>query len=78
MGSLVEVPKKSLKEKLAILDGIAAGVNKKAGKVIVGRIGKNPEIRKKLTIEFIQTPSVDVNESLGGGFPKGRTTIVAG
>ena len=39
-------PKKalSLTEKLATLDKIAGTLNEKAGKTIMGRIGKNPEI----------------------------------
>lgn len=69
---------RSLKEKLDIIDKITAGINSKAKRVVAGRISNNEEIMKKLGIEFIPTPSQNVNTVLGGGFPKGRTTIIAG
>ena len=78
MASIVPVEKKSLKEKLAILDKVAASTNKKYGKTIAGRIGKNKEIMDKLEIKFIPTPSSDFNEAVGGGLPRSRMTIVTG
>lgn len=78
MGSLAPKQHKTAAEKFAILDKIAEKVNAKAGKQIIGRIGKNPEIMEKLTIKFIPTPSLDLNDALGGGFPRARMTIVSG
>lgn len=78
MPSLNTKPKMALKEKLALLDKVAENVNKKHGKKIVGRIGRDPEIMERLEIKFIPTPSLNVNEATGGGFPRRRMTIVAG
>lgn len=73
-------PKKAmtLTEKKALLEGVAKKVNEKNGKKLVGFIGTDPEIMDKLRIKFIPTPSVDVNDALGGGYPRGRITIVSG
>lgn len=68
----------SLAEKKAKLDKIAAGFNKKTGKALMGRISEVVELQQKLKTEFIPTPTMNVNAALGGGFAKGRTTIVAG
>lgn len=78
MASIDLKPKITLKEKLSLLDKLAEGVNKKTGKKIVGRIGADPEIMQRLEIKFIPTPSSNINDGIGGGFPKRRTTIVAG
>ena len=78
MASIVPEKKMSLKEKLKVLDNIAAATNKQFGKTIMGRIGKTPEIMDKLTIKFIPTPSSRLNRDLGGGIPRGRCTIVTG
>ena len=69
---------KSLKERFAILDKITDGINEKNGRVVAGRLGKLPALMDKLTIKYIPTPSMNINDALGGGFPKGRSTIVAG
>lgn len=73
-------PKKalSLTEKLATLDKIAGTLNEKAGKTIMGRIGKNPEIEDRLRIKFIPTASADLNDAVGGGYPRRKCTIIAG
>ena len=71
-------PSMALKEKLALLDKVAENVNKKAGKKVVGRIGNDPDLMDRLSIKFIPTPALNVNEAMGGGFPRRRSTIVAG
>lgn len=78
MASIVPAKKLSSKEKLKMLDAVAAKTNKQYGKVIMGRIGKNPEIEDKLRIKFIKTPSSRLNRDLGGGIPRARCTIVTG
>lgn len=78
MASLDRKPKMALKERLALLDKVAENVNKKAGKKIVGRIGADPEIMDRLSIKFIPTPSMNVNEAVGGGFPRRRMSLIAG
>ena len=69
---------KSLAEKLKELDKISEGINKKAGRSIAGRVGADPEIEDMLRVSFIPTPSQNINEVMGGGFPRGKTTIIAG
>lgn len=66
----------NISEKIAKLDKLAEGLNKKG--VTIGRVGKNEDIKKKLEVEFIPTASLNVNAAMGGGFPKGRTTVVTG
>lgn len=78
MANMVMVPRKSLKERLSSLDKISEAINKKAEKVIVGRIGKNEAIAEKLRIKFISTVSSEINSLMGGGYPRGRTTLIAG
>lgn len=68
----------TLQEKLNAIDKISDNINKKAGKVIMGRLGKSEEIKQKLQIEYIPTPSKNINDAIGGGFPRKRMTIVAG
>jgi recombination protein RecA len=69
---------KSLEEKLKALDKISDGINKKAGRTVMGRISNNEEMLDKLTIRYIPTVSQNINATIGGGFPRRRTTIVAG
>lgn len=67
-----------LQEKFKKLDKISDGFNKKIGKTVLGRLSKNEDLKKKLQISFIPTPSLNVNEAMGGGIPIGRTTIISG
>lgn len=67
----------NLSEKISRLDKIADVENKKSG-VIMGRVSKHQELRDKLTVKFVKTPSLNVNAALGGGYPLGRTTIITG
>lgn len=67
----------SLAERLKGLDKLADNFNKKYG-TVSGRISVNEELRQKISVEFIETPSMNLNYALGGGIPKGRITIVAG
>ena len=67
-----------LAERLKALDKLSDNFNKEHGEVICGRVGVNEELQKKITVEFIETPSLNLNYAMGGGFAKGRVTIVAG
>jgi recombination protein RecA len=78
MASIVPNNKMSLKEKLKLLDTVASKTNKKYGKILMGRIGKTPEIMDKLIIKFIPTPSSVLNRDLGGGIPRARCSIITG
>lgn len=68
----------TLQEKLKRLDKLSDGFNKQKGKTMMGRVSKNEDLQNMLTVEFIPTPSLNVNDALGGGWPKGRISIVSG
>lgn len=68
----------NLQEKKKRLDKLSEGFNKKKGKTVVGRVSQCEELQQALRVEFIPTPSLNVNVALGGGWPKGRISIVSG
>lgn len=68
----------NLQEKMKRLDKLSDGFNKKKGKTMVGRVSQCEELQEALKVQFIPTPSLNVNEALGGGWPKGRISIVSG
>ena len=78
MASLVPTKRKKLAEKLAVIDKVSEQTNKKYGKTIIGRIGNTPEIMEKLRIKFIPTPSATYNKAIGGGYARGRLTVITG
>lgn len=79
MASLVKNNKPMTRDQMMkLVDAAADNINKKAGKIICGRIGKTPEIMERLKIDFIPTPSMVLNEAVGGGFPRRRCSIVSG
>lgn len=81
MASLVKPKdgkKMSMDQVMKLVDTAADKINQKAGKVICGRIGKTPEIMDRLKIRFIPTPSMVMNNAIGGGFPRRRCSIVTG
>ena len=82
MASLEPIKQKTLAEKMLLLDKITDKVNKKFGKTIMGRIGKNPEIEEKLSIKYIPTACPDLNKAISGkvtgGFPRRRCSIITG
>lgn len=67
----------SHQEILSRLNKVKDAINAKAGEVICGTL-EDEEIRKYLSVDFIPTPNLDLNVAMGGGFPKGRVTIVTG
>ena len=70
--------KKSLAERWKMVDTISKNINAKAGKDIVGRISTSVAMQEKLKAKFIPTPSMNVNEAIGGGWPVGNISIVCG
>lgn len=78
MANLIQESKKSLEERLKLIDQATAAINKKHNKTICGRIGQDERIMDALTTKFIPTPSLDLNDAIGGGFPRGNMSIVAG
>lgn len=71
-------PTPSLADRLKLIDKISAEINEKAGVKLVGRIGKDPDIMDKLAIKFVPSACLDFNKATGGGYPRGRCTILAG
>lgn len=69
--------KMSLADKKKMMASMIGKLNDKTGKSVIG-FASDPEIKEKLTIEWIPTPSLRINEITGGGFPKGKVSIVAG
>lgn len=69
--------KKSFAERQKEMKSAIAAINKKEGETVIGTIN-NEEIAQKLVIEFIPTPSMKLNNAIGGGIPKGKFTLVSG
>lgn len=64
-------------QRLKNLNAITDAINKKAGKIIIGK-ASNQEMIDKLTVDVIPTASLKLNEALGGGWPKGHFSIFTG
>lgn len=62
-------------KKNSIVDGIVAGLNKQFKKTVVA---KGSEIIEDLKIKFIPTPSLKLNNMLGGGIAVGKIIEVFG
>ena len=69
---------KSLAERLKMIDTVSKKINDKVGKDVVGRLSNNEVLIDKIQHKFIETPSMNVNEAIGGGWPKGHVSIVSG
>lgn len=69
--------KMSLAEKKKMMSGMIGKINDKVGKSVIG-FASDPDIKEKLTIDWIPLPSLRVNEITGGGIPRGKVTILAG
>ena len=79
MASIVPKEKQmTIAQKKALLDKAADKINDKAKKIVCGRISRTPEIQEKLNIKWIATPSYKINQLAGGGFPRGKFSIVSG
>lgn len=69
--------KLSLAEKKKLMNQMMGKINDKVGKSVIG-FASDPIMQDKMTIKWIPTPSLRINEITGGGFPKGKVSIVAG
>lgn len=67
----------SLAERKKNLAKLIEGINQQSKEVVCGFID-DPDIQKQINLEFIKTPNDNLNEAIGGGFPKGRLSIVTG
>lgn len=61
----------SAQEKRKLLDKVIADINKKAGRTVIGR-PNDPEMAELTRIDFLPTPSIELNVALGGGFARGK------
>lgn len=68
---------KSLAEKKKLMASMMGKINDKVGRQVMG-FASDPVIKDKLTIKWIETPSMRVNEITGGGIPRGKVTVLAG
>ena len=68
--------KLSLAERLKNLDKISAEISEKNPSILMGRVNTTL-IQNKLKGKFIPTASLELNQMIGGGFPKGKLTILA-
>lgn len=71
------VKRKPQAERLKAMKGALDAINKKAGKVVIGT-ANNEEIAEKLIIEYIPTASHKLNSAMGGGWPRGKFSLVSG
>ena len=71
------VKRKSLAERRKSIQDAMLAVNKSAGKTIIGSLN-DEEIAEKLVIDYIATPSMKLNNAIGGGIPRGKFTLVSG
>lgn len=69
--------KLTLAEKRKAMTMAIGKINDKVGKSVIG-FASDPDMKEKLTIEWISTPSLRVNEVTGGGIPRGKVAILAG
>lgn len=67
----------TLTEKEKRLAQITESINNKYKKQVVGNLS-DPDIKRQIEIEFIPSASPDFNLNTGGGFPKGKMSIVSG
>lgn len=58
-------------EKKKLLGKVVSDINKKAGRTVIGTV-HDPEIAELVSIEFLPTPSVEMNLMLNGGFGRGK------
>ena len=73
----VEKSQLTLEEKRKNLAKLIQGINESSNEIVCGFIS-DEAIKKQINVEFIPTPNEDLNKAVGGGFPKGRISIVSG
>lgn len=74
---VVDEKEKIQAERIKNFNAIVNSINKKAGKMVIGK-ASDPEMIERLTVKVIPTVSMKVNEALGGGWPKGHFSILTG
>ena len=71
------VKRKSIAERKKSIGDAIKDINKAAGETIIGTLN-DEEIAEKLIIDYIATPSLKLNNAIGGGVPRSKFTLVSG
>ena len=71
------VKRKSIAERKKDIGEAIKAINKDAGETVIGTLN-DAEIAEKLVIDYIPTPSLKLNNAIGGGIPRGKFTLVSG
>lgn len=61
-----------------MIDKASEKINKKYDKKVMGRLAIDEAIMETLSIDFIPTPSQELNAAVGGGSPRRRCTLITG
>lgn len=69
--------KMSLEERRKNLNQLIQSINTQRNEVSCGFIS-DENIKSQIDVQFIPTPNDDLNKAVGGGFPRGRLSIVSG
>ena len=71
------VKRKPIAEKLKELKQITTAFNKEAGETRIDTVA-NPDIYERIRIEYIPTASLKLNSAIGGGWPRGKFSLISG
>ena len=71
------VKRKSLAERKKAIKEACNAINKAAGDTIIGNL-EDEEIAEVLRVEFIPTVSPRLNNAFGGGWPRGKMSLITG
>ena len=70
------VKRKSIAERKKSIGDAIKDINKAAGETIIGTLN-DEEIAEKLVIDYIPTPSLKLNNAIGGGIPRSKFTLIS-
>lgn len=73
----IAIKRKSQAERLKAMKDACNAINKAAGETIIGNL-ENEEIVESLKIEYIPTASYRLNAAFGGGWPRGKMSLITG
>lgn len=71
------VKKRPVAEKLKELKQVTSAFNKEAGETRIDTVA-NPDIYERIRIEYIPTASLRLNSAIGGGWPRGKFSLISG
>ena len=71
------VKRKSIAERKKSIGDAIKDINKAAGETVIGTLN-DEEIAEKLVIDYVPTPSLKLNNAIGGGIPRSKFTLISG